>query len=292
MSANAMGWIRLAPYAFIFIWSSGYVVAKFGLPYAEPLTFLSLRYAVVVLLMGVLARVGRAPWPASWRLVWHIAVAGVLIHAGYLGGVWCAIKLGMPAGVAALIVNTQPLLTAVVGRFIGERVVARQWLGLTLGLAGVGLVVADKISATGLSWSSLSLALFALLAITAGTLYQKRHCPNTDVRTGQVIQFSASLVVTLPLSLMFETGQIDWTPQFFAAFAWSVLILSGVGISLLFVMIRHGAATLVTSYLYLVPPVTAVMAWLMFGETFGLRAVAGMVLTVVAVALVVRRPHP
>jgi drug/metabolite transporter (DMT)-like permease len=279
--------MRFLPAIFIFIWSSGYVVAKYGLPYAEPLSFLCLRYAGVILFMGTLAITMRAPWPA--RQAWpHIAIAGLLMQAGYLGGVWCAVKLGMPAGLAALIVNTQPILTAIFGPLIGERTRGMQWLGLGLGLTGVGLVVANKISLTGLPGSSIALAVFALLSMTMGTLYQKKTCPSFDVRSGQVIQFLASLIVTLPFALILETQTINWTPQFFAAMAWSIFVLSGLGISVLFIMIRHGAATKVTSYMYLVPAVTALMAWLMFDESFTLAAIAGMLITLAGVALVVR----
>ncbi|MDE2429680.1 MAG: EamA family transporter [Burkholderiales bacterium] len=279
--------LRFLPVIFIFIWASGYVVAKYGLPYAEPLTFLCLRYLGVIVFMLALTIGMRAPWPR--REAWlPIAIAGILMQAGYLGGVWCAVKLGMPAGVAALIVNTQPILTAIFGPMIGERVQGKQWLGLAFGIAGVGLVVANKISVVGLSGISVVLALMALLSMTVGTLYQKKTCPSFDVRTGQVIQFSASLLVTLPFALALETHQISWTPQFFAAMAWSVFVLSGVGISVLFVMIRHGEATKVTSYMYLVPAVTAIMAWLMFGERFTLTAIIGMLIALAGVALVVR----
>ncbi|CAN5902906.1 DMT family transporter [soil metagenome] len=287
MTSDSSPLLRFLPAIFIFIWSSGYVVAKYGLPYAEPLTFLCLRYVGVILFMGTLALTMRAPWPArsAWR---HIAIAGVLMQAGYLGGVWCAVKLGMPAGLAALIVNTQPILTAIFGPLIGERTQGRQWLGLGLGILGVGLVVANKISVVGLSAASIALAVMALLSMTIGTLYQKKTCPSFDVRTGQVIQFLASLALTLPFALIFETQTILWTPQFFAAMAWSIFVLSGIGISVLFIMIRHGEATKVTSYMYLVPAVTAVMAWLMFGERFTLTAILGMLIALAGVALVVR----
>jgi drug/metabolite transporter (DMT)-like permease len=288
MSRKVSRMVRLAPYIFIFIWSSGYVVAKYGLPYAEPLTFLSLRYLGVIVVMLLLALAGGAAWPASPGQYFHIAFAGILMQASYLGGVWCAIKLGMPAGVAALIVNTQPILTAILSRSVGERVAPRQWLGLVLGLVGVALVLSNKMSTSGLSVESVLLALFALAAMTIGVLYQKRFCPTFDARTGQVIQFAASLAVTLPLALTLEENTVEWTPEFIAALGWSVLVLSGIGISLLFVMIRNGAATKVTSYLYLVPPVTALMAWLMFDERFGPLSLAGMLVTVVGVALVVR----
>ena len=287
MTSHSSPLLRFLPAIFIFIWSSGYVVAKYGLPYAEPLTFLCLRYVGVILFMGTLALTMRAPWPArsAWK---HIAIAGILMQAGYLGGVWCAVKLGMPAGLAALIVNTQPILTAIFGPLIGERTRGIQWLGLALGILGVGLVVANKISMLGLSGTSITLAIFALLSMTLGTLYQKKTCPSFDVRSGQVIQFLASLLVTLPFALMLETHTILWTPQFFAAMAWSIFVLSGFGISVLFIMIRHGEATKVTSYMYLVPAVTAIMAWLMFGERFTVSAMLGMLIALLGVALVVK----
>ncbi|WP_394779643.1 DMT family transporter [Undibacterium sp.] len=286
---HAPKYLHLAPYVFILIWASGYIVAKYGLPYAQPLTFLSLRYAGVLLFMGILAVTMRAPWPT--RSAWpHIAIAGVLMQACYLGGVWSAVKLGMPAGVAALIVNTQPVLTACLGPLIGEKTEKRQWFGLALGMLGVGLVVANKISVIGMSTASILLAVFALLTMTVGTMYQKKKCPSFDVRTGQFIQFAASLALTFPLALYFESQTVLWTPQFFGALAWSVFVLSGVGISVLFVMIRHGEATKVTSYMYLVPPVTAGMAWLMFNERFTVTAMIGMVIAVAGVALVVKKP--
>ncbi|WP_423681051.1 DMT family transporter [Undibacterium sp. WLHG33] len=287
MQSNSSLLLKSLPAIFIFIWASGYVVAKYGLPYAEPLTFLCMRYMGVVVMMLTLAILMRAPWPARKDLL-PIAIAGILMQALYLGGIWCAVKLGMPAGVAALIANVQPILTAVMGPFIGERIRGRQWLGLAFGIAGVGLVVANKISVVALSLTSVSLAVMALFAMTSGTLYQKKTCPSFDVRTGQVIQFAASLLVTAPFAWMLETQTILWTPQFFGALAWSVLVLSGIGISVLYIMIRHGEATKVTSYMYLVPAVTAAMAWLMFGEKFTLTALAGMAIALAGVALVVR----
>lgn len=284
---SSKSYLRFLPAIFIFIWASGYVVAKFGLPYAEPLTFLCMRYFGVIVFMLVLSLCMGAPWPA--RKDWlPIAIAGILMQATYLGGIWCAVKLGMPAGVAALIANTQPIFTAFLGPLVGERIYGRQWLGLFLGICGVGLVVANKISATGLSVSSVALAVMALTAMTGGTLYQKKTCPSFDVRTGQVIQFAAALLVTLPFALLLETQSIQWTPKFFMAMAWSVFVLSGVGISVLFIMIRHGEATKVTSYMYLVPAVTAVMAWLMFDEKLTSTAIVGMVTALAGVALVVR----
>lgn len=284
--------LRAAPWLFIVIWSSGYVVAKVAAPHADPLTFLSVRYAGVIVVMGGLALVARAPWPRQPRQYLHLAFAGIAIQAGYLGGVWVAIAHGMPAGLVALIVNLQPGLTGAVGLLTGERVTGRQWFGLALGFAGVMLVVSSKLGgAGGATAAGIGLAIAALISITTGTLYQKRFCPNFDLRTGQVIQFAASLLVTLPFAIATERMHLDWTPGLLGVLAWAVIVLTGGGISLLFVMIRHGAATKVTSYFYLVPPVTAVMAWLMFGEQLRGTALLGMALTLIGVALVVKNPQ-
>jgi drug/metabolite transporter (DMT)-like permease len=285
-------WIAAMPWLFVLIWSTGFIVAKFGLPYAPPLTFLSLRFAGVLAILIPLVVLMRAPWPTG--KAWHIAVAGILVQAGYLGGVWSAIKLGMPAGLSALIVGMQPVLTAFAAPLVGESVRGRQWLGLMLGLSGVALVVANKITLTGLSWESIGLCIFALFSITAGTLYQKRFCAQFDLRTGTAIQFAASLLVTLPLAVAIENmdadfSAVEWTPQFVGALLWSIIALSIGAIFLLFALIRKSAATHVTSLLYLTPPTTAVMAWVMFGEAFSIIGIVGMVLAVIGVAFVVRK---
>ncbi|AMO96412.1 eamA-like transporter family protein [Collimonas fungivorans] len=280
------------PMVFVLLWSTGFVVAKFGLPYAPPLTFLLLRFAGVLLVLLPLVLLMRAPWPAGQ--VRHIALAGILLQGGYLAGVWCAIKLGMPAGVSALIVGMQPILTAFAAPLIGESVRPRQWLGLLLGICGVGLVVAAKISLIGLSWQSISLCLLALLSITLGTLYQKRNCPHFDLRTGTIIQFAASIVVLLPFAIFYEhlgpsLDTVQWTPRFVGALLWSILALSIGAIFLLFALIRKSAATRVTSLLYLTPPTTALMAWLMFGEVFNLLGIAGMAVAILGVVFVMKK---
>lgn len=282
---------RLAPPLFIVIWASGYVVAKAAAVHAEPLSFLLWRYAGVVLLMGTLALVARARWP-SWRDAAHLAVAGTGIHALYLGGVWVAIREGMPAGIAALIVNLQPVLTAALAAFVHERVRPVQWIGVVLGFAGVVLVVMHKLGTEGLSFWPVALCVMALMAMTLATLYQKRFVPQFDLRCGQAVQAAAAFVVTLPFGLAFEHGAIDWTPQVVAAMLWSVAVLTGVGSSLMFFMLREGQATRVTGLMYLVPSVTALMAWLMFGETLGLNAVIGMLVTLAGVYLVVKPAMP
>ncbi|WP_395401748.1 DMT family transporter [Pseudoduganella sp. UC29_106] len=276
------------PLFFVFLWSTGFIVAKFGLPYAPPLTFLLLRFAGVLALLVPAVLLLRAPWPDKPL---HVAVAGVLLQAGYLSGVWCAIKIGMPAGLSALIVGMQPILTAFAAPLIGEKVRPRQWLGLAFGLAGVTLVVYAKITLVGLSWQAIALCVFALLTITVGTLYQKHHCPSFDLRTGTVIQFGASVLVVLPFAFLLEdVHSVQWTANFVGALAWSVLALSIGAIFLLFTLIRRGNATQVTSLLYLTPPTTAIMAWLAFGEALNWMGVAGMVLAVVGVVFVVKNP--
>lgn len=277
------------PVLFVVLWSSGFVGAKLGLPYAEPLTFLSLRFACVLVIMLPFALMARTSWPATANDTLHIAIAGVLIHGGYLGGVFSAIHHGMSAGVAALIVGMQPLLTAsIAGRMLGERVTSLQWTGLALGLAGVTLVVWQKMSLQGLTAGSLLLAFIALFSITFGTLYQKRHCPSFDARSGSVIQFAAALTLLLPLALVTESMQIEWTGEFLFALGWLVLILSVGAISLLFRLIARGAATRVSSLFYLTPAVTAVMAYLIFDEKLSSPALAGMAAAIAGVAMINR----
>jgi drug/metabolite transporter (DMT)-like permease len=278
---------RFAPGLFIFIWATGYIAAKLAAPFADPLTFLSLRYAGVVLLMVVLALAARAPWPTA-RQCLHLAVAGVLIQAVYLGGVWVAIRLGLSAGAAALIVNLQPVIVAAVAPWVGERVSGRQWLGVALGLAGVVLVIWHKLALGSHMGGPLLLCVLALLGISGGTLYQKRYVPAFDLRTGQVVQFLAAFAVTLPIAALTEPMHIEWNGRVVVAMLWSVFVLTGGGISLMFYMLRRGQVTRVSSTMYLVPSVTAVMAWVGFGETLSMLAIAGMALTLFGVLLVVR----
>ena len=288
--AAARVWLQSMPGLFVLLWSTGFVSAKFGLPYAEPLTFLLLRFALVVALMLPLALAMRAVWPQTLAQVGHVAVVGVLMQGGYLGGVFCSIHLGMSAGVSALIVGVQPILTAFASApLFGERLRARQWAGLALGFGGVLLVVTSRSALTGITPATLALSLLALVSITAGTLYQKHYCGAVDLRTGSVIQFCAAGVVVLPLALAFETMRVHWTGELIFALAWLVLVLSIGAISLLYILIRKGAATRVTSLFYLVPPTTALMAYAMFGETLNAAALAGMVLAAAGVAMVVYR---
>jgi len=283
---------------FVLIWSTGFVVAKYGLPYAPPLTFLSIRYAFSLLCFLVWTVLARVTWPRGRQQWLHLAVSGILIHAGYLGGVWVAIKLGMGSGLASLMVGLQPVLTALWVSSMAsaddgaEKVTQRQWLGLALGLGGLVLVVSRKFGSTQeVTAFTLAAITIALLSITAGTLYQKRYVAPADVRGANAVQIAAAFVVTLPLAL-FETEAVTWTPQFMGALAWSVLVLTLGGSSLLYMLIQRGAATAVTSLLYLVPPCTALMAWLLFAEPITAVTILGTAVTALGVSLVVRTAKP
>jgi drug/metabolite transporter (DMT)-like permease len=279
---------QLYPFLFVFLWSTGFIGAKFGLPHAEPLSFLLTRYLLVILLMGGIALLTRAPWPKKPSDWLHIGVSGVLVHAVYLGGVFVAIGNGLPAGITALVVGMQPLLTALgAGWLLGEKVSGRQWAGLGLGFVGVGMVVSGKLGEAALG-PMLIPALVALLGITVGTLYQKRFCPRFDLRSGSVIQFVPSALLTGLAVGLFEDYRIEWAPPFLFALGWLVLVLSLGAISLLNLLIRNGSAVNVASLFYLTPPTTALIAWLAFGEQLGLVALLGMLVAVSGVYLVAR----
>jgi drug/metabolite transporter (DMT)-like permease len=281
--------VAAMPFVFVLLWSTGFIVAKYAAPHAPPLTFLLWRFAGVVLVVLPVVILMRAPWPRT-PLVWlQVAVAGVLLQAIYLGGVWFAIAQGMPAGVSALLVGVQPVLTAVFAGTVGERVTPRQWLGLALGLAGVALVLSDRLTLQGVSALAIAVNLLALLGITAGTLYQKRFGAAVDLRTGTVIQFSASFIVLLPLAATLESLQFDPAASFWWALAWSIFGLSLAAMLLLLIMIRRGRATQVASLMYLTPPATSVLAWWLFDERLGTAAWAGVLVTMIGVALVVQR---
>ena len=276
---------RIFPLLFVVLWSTGFIGARLGLPHTEPLTFLFVRFTAVVLLLLAIALATRAPWPQGARAWFHIGVAGLLLHGVYLGGVFIAISLGLPAGVAALVVGVQPLLTAVgAGWLLGETVVRRQWLGLLLGLGGVALVVANKLG-TVFALSALLPCAVALLAITAGTLYQKRFCPAFDWRSGAVAQFVPTALATGLGAWLFETGRMDLTGEMVFALAWLILVLSVGAVSLLNWLIRQSSAVNIASLFYLVPPCTAIVAWALFGESFSQLALGGMALVVGGVYL-------
>lgn len=292
-SAGRGALIRAMPWVFVLIWSTGFVVARFGMPHSPALTFLSMRYAFSLLCFGAWILLAGVEWPHERSQWGHLAVVGMLVHAGYLGGVWAAVKSGIGAGTVALLVGLQPVLTALWMTWstrsgdAAARVRPLQWLGLALGLGGLALVVWHKIGGGEVTHLNLALAICALLSITTGTLYQKRYVAPCDVRTASAIQLFAALAVSLPLAML-ETEPVVWHVQMIGALAWSVLVLTLGGSSLLYLLIQRGAATQVTSLMYLVPPCTSVLAWLLFGEVFTWSMVAGMLLTATGVALVVR----
>ena len=276
------------PVVFVLIWSTGFIVARFGMPHAPPMKFLAWRYLFSIVCFLPWIWLAKVNWPKDalqWR---HLAVTGVLMHACYLGGVWAAVKMGMGSGLSSLIVGLQPVLTAFWLAGAGTLVSKRQWAGLVLGFLGLVMVVSRKFGSGGeANWVNLSLALGALIGITAGTLYQKRFVAPCDVRTANVVQLGAALLATLPLALL-ETESVHWNAQLAGAMAWSVLALTLGGSSLLYLLIQRGAAASVTSLMYLVPPATALLAWLLFDEPITALAVAGIAITAIGVSLVVR----
>ncbi len=279
-------WLKTLPAVFVFLWSTGFVAGKYGMPHAGPFTFLALRYLfVIVLLTGVALAMG-APWPKR-REIGPIALSGLFVHAGYLGGVFAALSVGVEAGVISLVAGLQPVLTAALaGPLLGEIVTRRQWVGLVMGLAGVTLVVWTKLGLGLGTPLGMGFAIFAMISITAGTLLQKRYGSVMDLRTGSVIQFVASAIVTLPIAIFVEGFRVEWTVDFMMALAWLCLVLSIGAITAMYVLIRRGAASEVASLFFLVPPTTAVIAWLMFHETLDTLSLCGMALVVMAVALV------
>lgn len=285
--------LAAAPGIFVLLWATGFIGAKFGMPYAEPLTFLLVRFLFVLAILIVIALATRAPWPKSRAAALHSTVSGVLIHGLYLGGVFWAVARGMPAGVSALIVGVQPLLTAIAARAVlKETVLPLQWFGIALGFAGLVLVLAPGLSAAGavgFDAMTIGLNLVALAGITGGTIYQKMFASHADLRTGGIFQYvGAALTVGLGV-VLFEQGRIEWTAEFVFALGWLIFVLSLGAISLLMLLIRRGAVSRVAALFYLVPPVTALIAWPMFGEQLTLVQIAGMVITAFSVWLVSRQ---
>lgn len=277
---------RAIPFVFVVLWSTGFIGSKLGMPHIEPITFLVVRFAIVVPIFLAWAWLARAPWPpvARWG---DVAIVGLLLHGFYLGGVFVSIAWGLPAGLSALIVGAQPLLTAAVaGKLMGERIAARQWLGLGLGFLGVGAVLWEKLGFENVPMEAVWPSVVGLLGITFGTLYQQRRGGGIHLATGGAIQYAAVLAALIPIMLAFETMAIDWAPPLVFAMVWLVLVLSVGAVSLLMLLARRKAAAKTASLFYLVPPCTAAVAWALFDEKLGLLAVAGMAVTALGVYLV------
>ncbi len=282
--------ISAVPAIFVLLWASGFIAAKIVVQYADIFTLLTLRYAFVALMMAIIALVMRAPWPNDWQQVGHIAVCGLMMQVMYFAGCWLAMDTGVGAGVLALIVCMQPIVTAaVVGPFLGERVTKYQWLGLLLGLIGVSFVIADKLAlgmgtTAGIGWSFVG-----LVGITSGTLYQKKFCNNMDLRTGGSIQFITSTFVFFPLALIFDGGYIRWNTEFVLSLTYVVIVSSLISLSLLSFMIKRGEASRVASLFFLVPPCALLFSWALLDETISMISFSGMLLVVLGVAIVLRK---
>lgn len=279
---------RAAPAIFVVLWSTGFVVTKYALNNAEPLTYLAIRMAVVVAMMAVIVAVARPRWPDRVGIA-HSVVSGILVHGFYLGGTAVAIAHSIPAGLSALIPGLQPILTSTLAnRWLGERVTPLQWTGLLLGLAGVVLILHDRPMSGEAGWGWLASGV-SLVSITLGTLYQRRYCGKIDWRAGNLVQYAAVTIFFAAAAGMFETNVVRWTGEFVLSVAWLAVVLSIGSIGLLYWLIRRSAATSVASLFYLVPAVTAVMAYALFGERLDAVAILGMIACAAAVFLVNRR---
>jgi len=291
---------QFIPFLFVFLWASGFIGAKYGLPYAEPFTFLFIRLAIVSALLVILISVLRQKWPRSPALWGHIIVSGLLVHFGYLGGVFSAINLGMPAGIMGLLAGLQPLITATFAPLVlGEQVKMQQWIGLLLGFGGVTLVLSEKIGDPsgllfqGFGWEAMTFGGLAVLSMTASTLYQKRYCTSMPLLSGTAIQYFGATLAFGLIAVSTETMVIHWHPDFIFAMAWLVLVLSIGAIMLLMLLIKNGASAKVASLFYLVPPVTALQAYLLFDEQLGVTALIGFVVVCIGIALTLRtRANP
>lgn len=270
---------------FILIWSTGFVIARYGMPHAEPLTFLAIRFFGVILILLPCILWFKAPWPSKSQIV-HLAIAGVLIQFGYLAGVWIAIRHGMPVGLTALIVGLQPILTAVFVSFLAEKITRSQWQGLFLGLLGVFLVLYAQINTTGVNAQTIFFNIIGLLSITVGTIYQKKYCAQFDLRTGSLIQFMTSLGLATIGAYLFETREVEWVLELVGALVWGIVGISIGAMSLLFILIRRGNATKVSSLMYLTPPTTAIMGWILFNEPLTILVGLGTLLTMLGVLIV------
>lgn len=284
------------PALFVWLWSTGFIGAKYGLPFAEPFTLLLIRMLITLVLLSGLAWLMNTRWP-GWRGAGHLAVTGLLVHGCYLGGVYYAIQGGMASGIVSLIVGLQPLVTAAAAVVIlKESVSRRQWVGLGLGLVGVALVLLEKFGASGAGsgfspWSLLWV-VFSLAGISMGTVYQKRHGTGADLVAGTLIQYAAAATFFAIGAFTLETREVEWSLQLQLSMAWLVCGVSIGAILLLMWLIRQGAASRVASLFYLVPPVTALEAFVLFDERLGGLAMAGGLVAITGVALVVTERKP
>jgi drug/metabolite transporter (DMT)-like permease len=287
--------IRATPLTFAWLWSLGFIVSKYALADADPFTFLSARFGIAALVLALVAWLSGAPWPPRGKETAHSMVAGMLLHGGYVGGVWWAISTGLPIGISALITAGQPLLTALLAApLLGERLSVRQWTGIITGFLGIVLVLAPRLAgvepaALGRVLLPIAVCFGAMASVTLGTFYQKHFVPASDLRTGTCLQYVGAVALVVPIALMTESLRFDPTPSLLASLAFAVLVLSIAAVGLLLLMIRRGEVSRVAALIYLVPPLTAVEAYLLFGESLNTVQIAGMAVTAVGVWLATRR---
>lgn len=292
-ASPAPRWLAAAPALFVAMWATGFVVARLSAPHVDPLTFLSIRFPIAGVIFAAIALATSARWPSP-RLALHAAIAGAFLHGGYLGPVYWAVAHGMPAGVSALIVGLQPLITAIFASFmVGEKIGPRHWLGLAIGIAGVALVIAPKLNVTALSGITPLTTLVNLAGavfISFGTVYQKRYATGLNLAAGGAWQYVGATLVVLAAALLLEDFRFDGSFNAWFALGWSVIVLSLGAITLLMILIRHGEVARVSSLIFLVPAVSAAMAYVLFHETLTLVQILGMAVCAAAVLIVIRKP--
>lgn len=282
--------MRSVPVVFVLLWATGFLVARYAIPFAPPFTLLVIRFALASAMMAGIGLIFGARWPTTFTEVKHLAITGILLQAVYLGGCYAAIYAGLPAGMVALIAGLQPIVTAALaGPLLGERLKPAQWLGALLGFIGLTMVIWHKLAFDAGHLWALFFAFVQLFGITAATLYQKRFSPNSDLKAGAAIQYAAATIVLLPVMFYVGVGTVDWQPEFIFAMGWIIIVLSGISIALLTWMIQRGAASKVASLFYLTPPVAALGAYFLFDERLDVLALCGMGVVALGVFLVNRK---
>jgi drug/metabolite transporter (DMT)-like permease len=282
-----------APSTFVILWATGFIGARYAMPWCEPFLFLAARFAIAGAIIAVFAAVSGINWPARETAA-HAIISGSLIHGVYLGAVFWAIRNGLPAGMSALIVGIQPLLTALMaGAALKEKVSHKHWAGLATGLVGIALVLWPKLNFTGpgVNAATLGASVLAVLAVSAGTIWQKRFVTGADLRGTTAFQYLGAFLVAAPMTLLLENQQFTITRELVFAMVWLVAVLSIGAIFLLMRLIQDGAVSKVASLFYLVPAVTALMAWLLFNETLNAVQIAGMLITAFGVAMATAQPR-
>jgi len=281
--------IRYIPWLFVWIWSTGFLAAKYGLPYADPFILLSYRFGLTLIVLLPVILIQKRKWVKSWSGVFHLLIAGSLIHGIYLGGVFQAIKWGMPAGLSSMIIGLQPILMAFIAfAMLNESINKKQWLGLIISLLGLYLVLSGHLNlviSDDISFGAIVVAFIALFAVSIGVIYQKRFCSSMDLITGTWIQYLGALVISFTVSQIFEIGEIMWELPFIATLVWQVLGLSIGAILLLMIMIQREVSTIIGSYFYLVAPVVAIQAWFLFDESLNMTAIVGILLVSLGVSM-------